>query len=70
MFNSSSPLYIKPRLDMNLYKWLFAFAKSSTNKHVQKSIPLIKEATVLVKNSMMRLNKKMSLIFIMRKKVC
>ena len=46
MFNSSSPLYIKPRLDMNLYKWLFAFAKSSTHKHVNKSIPLIKEATV------------------------
>ena len=46
MFNSSSPLYIKPRLDVNLYKWLFAFAKSSTHKHVHKSIPLIKEATV------------------------
>jgi len=46
MFNSSSPLYIKPRFDMDLYKWLFAFTKSSTNKHVNKSIPLIKEAII------------------------
>ena len=43
MLNSSSPLYIKPRLNLDLYKWLFAFAKSSTTKHVNKSIPLIKE---------------------------
>ena len=46
MLNSSSPLYIKPRLNLDLYKWLFAFVKSSTTKHVNKSIPLIKEVTV------------------------
>ena len=46
MLNSSSPLYIKPRLNLDLYKWLFAFAKSSNTKHVNKSIPLIKEVTV------------------------
>jgi len=46
MLNPSSPLYIKPRLNLDLYKWLFAFAKSSTTKHVNKSIPLIKEVTV------------------------
>ena len=46
MLNSSSPLYIKPRLNLDLYKWLFAFVKSSTTKHVNKSIPLIKEVTL------------------------
>ena len=46
MLNPSSPLYIKPRLNLDLYKWLFAFAKSSTTKHVNKSIPLIKEVTL------------------------
>jgi len=46
VLNSSSPLYIKPRLNLDLYKWLFAFVKSSTTKHVNKSIPLIKEVTL------------------------
>lgn len=47
MFNAESPLYIKPRLEIEFLKWLWAFNKSCNQKHVQKSIPLIKDMAVL-----------------------
>ncbi len=47
MFNSSSPLYIKPRLDPNFIKWALAFNKSCTPKHVERAIPAIKDITLL-----------------------
>jgi len=47
MFNSASPLYIKPRLDLDFLQWTLAFNKSCNAKHVEKSIPVIKEIAVL-----------------------
>lgn len=47
MFNSSSPLYIKPRLDPDFLKWTYAFNKSCTAEHVKKAIPVIKDLAVL-----------------------
>lgn len=47
MLNKSSPLYIKPRLDMDFLKWTWAFNKSCTATHVKKSIPVIKDITLL-----------------------
>ena len=47
MFNPSSPLYIKPRLDREFLKWTWAFNKSCSTKHVNKAIPVIKDITVL-----------------------
>jgi D-amino-acid dehydrogenase len=47
MFNKSSPLYIKPRLDLDFFKWTWAFNKSCSAKHVKKAIPVIKEITLL-----------------------
>jgi D-amino-acid dehydrogenase len=47
MFNSSSPLYIKPRLDSDFLKWTWAFNKSCNKNHVIKSIPAIKSITLL-----------------------
>ena len=47
MFNKSSPLYIKPRLNADLIKWGLAFNKSCNPKHVDRSIPLIKDIAVL-----------------------
>ena len=41
MFNSASPLYIEPRIDLDFLKWIYAFNKSCTNKNVNKSIPAI-----------------------------
>ncbi|MFC4723252.1 NAD(P)/FAD-dependent oxidoreductase [Geojedonia litorea] len=47
MFNSSSPLYIKPRLDTDFLRWTLAFNKSCNAGHVKKAIPIIKEISVL-----------------------
>ncbi len=43
MLNSSSPLYIKPRWDVDFFKWALLFKKSATKSNVQRSIPLLKE---------------------------
>lgn len=47
MFNASSPLYIKPRLDLDFLKWTWAFNKSCNAKHVQNSAPVIRDISVL-----------------------
>lgn len=43
MFNSSSPFYVKPRMDKDFLKWSLAFKKSATKAHVKKAIPAIKD---------------------------
>ena len=47
MFNPSSPLYIKPRLDPDFLKWTWAFNKSCNAKHVERAAPAIRNITVL-----------------------
>jgi D-amino-acid dehydrogenase len=47
MFDSASPFYMKPRLDMDLLKWVWYFHKSSTKTKVAKAIPLIQELNQL-----------------------
>lgn len=47
MLNPSSPLYIKPRLDIDFLSWVWAFNKSCNPKHVEKSIPVIKDIALL-----------------------
>lgn len=43
MFDPSSPLYIKLRLDPDFLKWTYAFNKSCNANHVKKAIPAIKD---------------------------
>ena len=50
MFDASSPFYVKPRLDSDFLKWAWAFKKSATNSHVEKSIPVLKESLILSSN--------------------
>lgn len=47
MLNSSSPFYVKPRLDADFLKWSWLFKKSATVKHVERSIPRIKDINLL-----------------------
>lgn len=46
MFDPSSPFYVKPRLDADFLRWAWAFNKSCTHKHVQRSIPVIRDIAV------------------------
>ena len=63
MFNKSSPLYIKPRLDTDFIKWTLAFNKSCTAKHVRKSIPIIKDITLLSQELYSNLKKDEGFLF-------
>lgn len=47
MFDPSSPLYIKPRMNSDLLKWALAFNRSCSPKHVEKAIPVIKDIALL-----------------------
>lgn len=47
MFNSSSPFYMKPRLDYEFLKWSWYFHKSSTQAKVERAIPIIKNINLL-----------------------
>lgn len=47
MFNSNSPFYMKPRLDVDFIKWAWQFNKSATKANVEKAIPLIKDINIL-----------------------
>ncbi len=47
MFNSSSPFYVKPRLDAEFLKWIWAFKKSANAKKVESSVRIIKDINLL-----------------------
>lgn len=50
MMDSTSPFYIKPRLDMDFLDWAWKFRQSATSSKVEKSIPVLKEINLKSKN--------------------
>lgn len=50
MFNSKSPFYVKPRLNGQLIKWGMKFYSHANKAHVEKSIPVLKEISLLSKS--------------------
>lgn len=57
MFNSSSPLYLKPRLDWDFIKWGLAFNKCCTTSNVKRSISPIKDITIWSQQLYHQINK-------------
>ncbi len=49
MLKSTSPFYVKPRLNWELMKWGMLFWKHSTEVHVQRSIPVLRDVSLLSK---------------------
>jgi D-amino-acid dehydrogenase len=47
MFNSESPFYLRPRLNLELLKWGWQFYKHANQNHVEKSIHPLKELHLL-----------------------
>ncbi|MCK0159394.1 NAD(P)/FAD-dependent oxidoreductase [Allomuricauda sp. F6463D] len=47
MFNSSSPFYMKPRMDPDFIKWAWYFKKSSTKTKVEHAMPIIRDINLL-----------------------
>ncbi|WP_445381748.1 NAD(P)/FAD-dependent oxidoreductase [Robiginitalea sp. IMCC43444] len=50
MFDSSSPFYMKPRLDTNFLKWAWSFNRSARSSRVRQAIPVIAEINTLSKS--------------------
>lgn len=46
MWNSSSPFYIKPRVDLHFIDWAWKFKRSSTQAKVELAIPVLKDLNV------------------------
>ncbi len=47
MLDPASPFYVKPRFDVDFFRWGLAFKRSSTHKKVAQSIPVIKDINIL-----------------------
>ncbi|MFD3002965.1 NAD(P)/FAD-dependent oxidoreductase [Pontibacter toksunensis] len=62
MFSSTSPFYIHPKLDLRLAQWCMLFYKSATKKHVEYSIPYLKNLSLLSKSLYMGLGEQHSAV--------
>jgi len=61
MFDSSSPFYLKPRLDRDLFDWMWKFYQSSSQAQVERSIPVIRDINLLSKDLYTDLHQSMEL---------
>ncbi len=43
LFKSDGPLYIRPRLDIELLRWLWRFRASCTDAHVRRAVPVLRD---------------------------
>ncbi len=50
MFDSQSPFYVKPRLNLDLMKWGLQFYKHANLKHVEKAMPALCNLSLLSKD--------------------
>ncbi|MCE7862570.1 MAG: FAD-dependent oxidoreductase [Bacteroidetes bacterium CHB5] len=49
MFDSTSPFYVRPRVNFDLLKWGWTFYRHANKAHVVKSIPALKELSLYSK---------------------
>ncbi len=60
MMSSSSPFYIKPRLNADLIRWGLAFKRSATAGHVEQSAPHLNNLLQLSRELMVDLKKELA----------
>jgi len=70
MLSSSSPFYIKPRLNWDLLRWGMTFWRSSNTKKVKESIPHLNNLLQLSRELMSDLKKEFDDSFVMIEKGC
>ncbi|MFZ1786490.1 MAG: FAD-dependent oxidoreductase [Ferruginibacter sp.] len=68
MLNSSSPFYIKPRLDMDLLRWGFAFWRHSNEKTMQQNIPHLHRLLTLSRELFEEMKNELGNNFFMKEK--
>jgi D-amino-acid dehydrogenase len=50
MLDSESPFYVKPRVSLELLKWGLQFYKNSNQKHVDRSVPILRDLGLMSKS--------------------
>jgi len=70
MLSSTSPFYIKPRLDASLIKWGWQFYKNATDKKVQENAPHLNNLLQLSRNLMIDLDRDLNHGFQLETKGC
>ncbi len=55
MWNSESPFYIQPRLDLDLVRWALRFWRASTRGHVERAAPLLRDLHMASREAYVRL---------------
>jgi D-amino-acid dehydrogenase len=63
MFDSQSPFYVKPRLSKSLIQWGLQFYKYSTPKHVNDSMPALRDLGLFSKDLFKDLSKESDSFF-------
>ncbi|MFN3840064.1 MAG: NAD(P)/FAD-dependent oxidoreductase [Cyclobacteriaceae bacterium] len=63
MFNSTSPFYVRPRLNGELIKWGWQFYRHATKNHVERAAPALKELSMLSKAMYQQLAKELPFDF-------
>ena len=63
MFDSQSPFYVQPRLSMDLIKWGLQFYKNATPKHVENSMPALRDLGLFSKELFQDLNRESDSFF-------
>lgn len=63
MFDATSPFYIRPRLDKELLRWGYQFYRHANKKHVARSIPDLKNLSLLSKSLYQRWSKELPFSF-------
>lgn len=70
MLSSSSPFYIKPRLDIELMKWAWHFFKNSTESKVKISVPHLNNILQLSRSLISDFKKDLPPVFDLEEKGC
>jgi D-amino-acid dehydrogenase len=50
MFNSESPFYVKPRLNLDLISWGLKFYQAANKKQVERAMPALRDISLLSKS--------------------
>jgi D-amino-acid dehydrogenase len=61
MFHSKSPFYIRPRIDRELIEWGIKFYKSANKKHVERSMPALRDISFFSKHLYRELSTELNL---------
>jgi D-amino-acid dehydrogenase len=70
MLSSSSPFYIKPRLNMDLIRWGLTFWKQSNKQTVERNVPHLHAILQLSRHLQSELKQELSLPFLMEEIGC